>query len=135
MLMQTLWKDGIQHKLTVSTMSTEALVLFPLYLSSSRFIIKVCKDNQSCILMAENPKFTPQTKQLQLNTITFRSMSSLKQIQMDLFSLSIAPQLIRLQISLLNLSGMTFSTNLDSICQGGNYMFITSCESVSILVT
>jgi hypothetical protein len=33
-----------------------------LYLPSSRFIIKVREDNQSCIAMAENPKFTSWTK-------------------------------------------------------------------------
>ena len=38
--------------------------VFPLYLPQPRFIIKVREDNQSCIAMAENPKFTPRTKHI-----------------------------------------------------------------------
>jgi hypothetical protein len=37
-------------------------VIFPLYLLKPRFVLKVWEDNQSCIAMANNPKFTPQTK-------------------------------------------------------------------------
>jgi len=28
------------------------------------FVLGVCKDNQSCIVMMNNPKFTPQTKHI-----------------------------------------------------------------------
>ena len=130
------WQSKLQTEIALSTAEAEYIAMsaalremipmadlmhemnecFPIYLPSPKFIIKVLKDNQSCIAMAENPKFNPRTKHIAINTITFGSMTSLKQIQMDLFSLSIAPHIIRLRISLLNLSGMTFSTNSGSIC-------------------
>jgi hypothetical protein len=42
----------------------EINAIFPLYLPSPRLIIKVREDNQSCIAMANNPKFSPQTKHI-----------------------------------------------------------------------
>jgi hypothetical protein len=57
---------------------------------------------------------------LQLNTIIFGSMSSLKQIQMGSFSLNIVLQMIRLLIYLLNLSEMIFSTGSGHIFWGGD---------------
>jgi len=37
----------------------EINVIFPLFLPSPRFVIKVREDNQSCIAMAQNPKLSP----------------------------------------------------------------------------
>ena len=45
---------------------------FPLYLPQPRFIIKVREDNQSCLAMAENPKFTPRTKHIAIKYHHFR---------------------------------------------------------------
>jgi len=42
----------------------EINVIFPLFLLSPRFVIKVREDNQSCIAMVQNPKFSPQTKHI-----------------------------------------------------------------------
>ncbi len=42
----------------------EMNVIFPLYLPRPKFILKVQEDNQSCIAMTNNPKFTPQTKHI-----------------------------------------------------------------------
>ena len=39
-------------------------VIFPLYLPQPKFVIKVQEDNQSYIGMANNPKFSPQTKHI-----------------------------------------------------------------------
>ncbi len=39
-------------------------VIFLLYLPQPKFVIRVREDNQSCIAMAQNPKFFPQTKHI-----------------------------------------------------------------------
>jgi hypothetical protein len=44
----------------------EINVIFPLYLPQPKFVIKVREDNQSCIAMAQNPKFSPRTKHIAL---------------------------------------------------------------------
>ena len=48
----------------MTSLMNEINVIFPLYLSSPRFVIKVREDNQSCIAMALNPKFSPRTKHI-----------------------------------------------------------------------
>jgi hypothetical protein len=134
------WQSKLQTEIALSTAEAEYIAMsaalremipmaalmhemnecFPIYLPSPKFIIKVLKDNQSCIAMAENPKFNPRTKHIAINTITFGSMSSLKQIQMGSFSLSTVLQMIRMLIYLLNLSEMIFSTSSGGICWGCN---------------
>ena len=47
-------------------------VIFPHFLPSPRFVIKVREDNQSCIAMAQNPKFSPQTKHIAIKYHHFR---------------------------------------------------------------
>jgi hypothetical protein len=42
----------------------EMNVILPLYLPKPKFVLKVWEDNQSCIAMTNNPKFTPQTKHI-----------------------------------------------------------------------
>ena len=42
----------------------EMNVIFPLYLPWTRFVLKAQEDNQSCIAMANNLKFTPQAKHI-----------------------------------------------------------------------
>ncbi len=42
----------------------EMNIIFPLYLSKPKFVLKVQEDNQSCIVMTNNPKFTPQTNHI-----------------------------------------------------------------------
>jgi hypothetical protein len=44
----------------------EINVIFRLYLPQPKFVIKVREDNQSCIAMAQNPKFSPWTKHIAL---------------------------------------------------------------------
>jgi hypothetical protein len=42
----------------------EINIIFPLYLPSPKSIIKVREDNQSCIAMANNPKFSLRTRHI-----------------------------------------------------------------------
>ena len=53
-----------RETIPLATLMREMNEIFLLYLPSPRFIIKVREDNQSCIAMAENPKFTPRTKHI-----------------------------------------------------------------------
>jgi hypothetical protein len=55
---------ALRETIPLATLMREMNENFPLYLPSPRFIIKVLKDNQSCIAMAENPKFTPRTQHI-----------------------------------------------------------------------
>ena len=41
-------------------------VIFPLDLPKPKFVLKVREDNQSCIAMTNNPKFTPRTKHISI---------------------------------------------------------------------
>jgi hypothetical protein len=58
-LSKALWET-----LPMTSLMKEINVIFPLYLPSPRFVIKVREDNQSCIAMAQNPKFSPQIKHI-----------------------------------------------------------------------
>ncbi len=51
--------QALRETLPMTSLMKEINVIFPLYLPSLRFVIKVRKDNQSCIAMAQNPKFSP----------------------------------------------------------------------------
>jgi hypothetical protein len=53
-----------RETIPLATLMREMNEIFLLYLPSPGFIIKVREDNQSCIAMAENPKFTPRTKHI-----------------------------------------------------------------------
>jgi hypothetical protein len=39
-------------------------IIFPLYLPKPKFVLKFREDNQSCIAMTNNPKFTPWMKHI-----------------------------------------------------------------------
>jgi len=54
----------MRETIPLATLMREMNEIFPLYLPSPRFIIKVREDNQSCIAMAGNPKFTHRTKHI-----------------------------------------------------------------------
>ncbi len=45
-------------------MMKEINVIFPFYLPSPKFIIKVREEHQSCIAMAINPQFSPHTRHI-----------------------------------------------------------------------
>ncbi len=46
--------------------------IFPLYLPQPKFVLKVWEDNQSCIAITNNPKFTPWTKHIAIKYHHFR---------------------------------------------------------------
>ncbi len=56
--------QALRETIPLATLMREMNKIFPLYLPSPKFIIKVQEDNQSCIAMAENPNITPWTKHI-----------------------------------------------------------------------
>ena len=48
----------------MTNLMREMNVIFPLYLPQPKFVLRVRKDNQSCIAMTNNPKLTPQNKHI-----------------------------------------------------------------------
>jgi hypothetical protein len=101
--------QALRETLPMTNLITEINVIFPLYLLSLRFVIKVREDNQPCIVMANNPKFFPHTRHIAINIITFASMSLCIPIRMVLSKLTIAQQMIKLRIFLQKLFVMIFS--------------------------
>jgi hypothetical protein len=59
--------QALRETLPMTNLMKEINVIFPLYLPLPKFIIKVREDNQSCIAMANYPKFSPQTKHIAIN--------------------------------------------------------------------
>jgi KUP system potassium uptake protein len=58
--------QALRETLPMTQLMKEINVIFLLYLLQPKFVIKVREDNQSCIAMAQNPKFSPQTKHIAL---------------------------------------------------------------------
>jgi hypothetical protein len=56
--------QALMETLPTSNLMKEINFIFPLYLPSPKFIIKVRQDNQSCIAMANNPKFSLHTRHI-----------------------------------------------------------------------
>jgi hypothetical protein len=56
--------QALRETLPMTNLMCEMNVIFPLYLPKPKFVLKVWEDNQSCIAMTNNPKFTPQTKHI-----------------------------------------------------------------------
>jgi hypothetical protein len=56
--------QALRETIPVMNLMKEINVVFPLYLPQPKFVIKVREDNQSCIAMASNPKFSPRTKHI-----------------------------------------------------------------------
>ncbi len=55
---------ALRETIPMTNLMRELNVIFPLYLPKPKFVLKVREDNQSCIAMTSNPKFTPQTKHI-----------------------------------------------------------------------
>jgi hypothetical protein len=64
--------QALRESIPLVMLMREMNEIFPLYLPQPRFVIKVWEDNQSCIAMAENPKFTPRTKHIAIKYHHFR---------------------------------------------------------------
>jgi hypothetical protein len=56
--------QALRETLPMTNLMCEMNVIFPFYLPKPTFVLKVWEDNQSCIAMTNNPKFTPQTKHI-----------------------------------------------------------------------
>jgi hypothetical protein len=56
--------QALTETIPMSSLMKEVNVIFPIYVPSPRFVVKVREDNQSCIAMAQNSKFSPQTKHI-----------------------------------------------------------------------
>jgi hypothetical protein len=51
--------QALRETLPMTNLMREMNLIFPLYLPKPKFVLKVWEDNQSCIAMTNNPKFTP----------------------------------------------------------------------------
>jgi hypothetical protein len=87
--------QALMETLPLTSLMKEINVIFPLYLPSPRFVIKVREDNQSCIAMAQNPKFFPRTKHIAIKYYHFRKHVITQLILLDFFILINAQQMIR----------------------------------------
>jgi hypothetical protein len=54
--------QALRETIPITNLMREMNVIFPLYFPQPKFVLKVQEDNQSCIAMSNNPKFTPKTK-------------------------------------------------------------------------
>jgi hypothetical protein len=63
--------QALKETLPMMQLMKEINVIFLLYLPQPKFVIKVREDNQSCIAMAQNLKFSPQTKHIALKYLHF----------------------------------------------------------------
>ncbi len=64
--------QALRETLPTSNLMKEINVIFPLYLPSPKLIIEVREDNQSCISMANNRKFSPRTRHIAIKYHHFR---------------------------------------------------------------
>jgi hypothetical protein len=107
--------QALRKTIPLATLMHKMNETFHLYLPSPKFIIKVQENNQSCITMAENPKFTPRTKHIAIKYHHFWKHVITQANPDGFIQLNIAPQMIKLQTSLLSLFGMIFSSSLGNI--------------------
>jgi hypothetical protein len=56
--------QALREMLPMTNLMKEINVIVSLHLPSPKFVIKVQEDNQSCIAVAINPKFSPRTKHI-----------------------------------------------------------------------
>lgn len=64
--------QALRETIPLMNLMKEVDVIFKLHLPRPKFILKVHEDNQSCIAMANNPKFSPRTKHIALKFHHFR---------------------------------------------------------------
>jgi hypothetical protein len=64
--------QALRETIPLMNLMKETNVVFPLHIPKPKFVIKVHEDNQSCIAMANNPKFTPRTKHIAIKYHHFR---------------------------------------------------------------
>jgi hypothetical protein len=64
--------QALRETIPLNTLMKEINGIFPLYVPEPKFVLKVHEDNQSCIAMGQNPKFTPRTKHIAIKYHHFR---------------------------------------------------------------
>jgi len=64
--------QALRETLPIMSLMKEINVVFPLHIPEPKFVVKVHEDNQSCIAMASNLKFTPRTKHIAIKYHHFR---------------------------------------------------------------
>ena len=94
------WCSKLQTEITLSTTENEYIALsssmrevipflnlmretgdlFGIYTKKPLFKCTVWEENESCITVAQSPKFTLRTKHMQLNIITFEALLLMKQL-------------------------------------------------------
>ena len=63
---------ALRETIPLMNLMREINVIFHLHIPKPKFFLKVHEDNQSCIAMAKNPKFTPRTKHIAIKYHHFR---------------------------------------------------------------
>jgi hypothetical protein len=56
--------QDLGETIPMTNLMQEMNVIFPLYLPQPKFVLKVREDNQSCIAISINAKFTPWTNHI-----------------------------------------------------------------------
>jgi len=64
--------QALRETIPLMNLMKEINVIFSLHLPKPKFLLRVHEDNQSCIAMANNPKFTPRTKHIAIKYHHFR---------------------------------------------------------------
>ena len=65
--------QSLREVIPLMTLLEELHRIFPLLITTPKFVCKVHEDNQSCITMATTQKFTPRTKHIALKYHHFKS--------------------------------------------------------------
>ncbi len=64
--------QALRETIPMTNLMREMNVIFPLHFPKPKFVLNVREDNQSCIAMTNNPKFTPRTKHITIKYHHFR---------------------------------------------------------------
>jgi hypothetical protein len=64
--------QALRETIPLMNLMQEMNVIFKLHIPQPKFVVRVHEDNQSCIAMANNPKFTPRTKHIAIKYHHFR---------------------------------------------------------------
>ena len=64
--------QALRETIPLNNLMKEINEVFPLHIPEPKFVMKVYEDNQSCIAMSKNPKFTNRTKHIAIKYHHFR---------------------------------------------------------------
>ena len=63
---------ALRETIPIMNLMREVNCVFALHLPKPKFVVKVHEDNQSCIAMAQSPKFSARTKHIAIKYHHFR---------------------------------------------------------------